>query len=206
MKGMKAASGLDFPSKGVDGRGHPSVAAVAVAGVVVGHLITYVLLLPRPSDRAIVLRDTGHAYFPAVLQAALLVGALSLGSWFLRTVIGRERSAPSSSTLFARLARLQLAGFAAMEVVERIASGTPLVELLRDHIVVGLAVQLVIAWLAARFLAALARAAERIRGAGAEGRPARAVIPFPLLRGDVRGGLVRGTFAARAPPCAICVP
>jgi hypothetical protein len=182
------------------------VAAVAVAGVVVGHVITYALLVPRPSDRAAVLRDTGHAYFPVALQAALLLGAVSLGSWFLRAVTGRDRSPVRPSTLFGRLARLQVTGFAAMEVVERVASGTPLIELVRDHVVVGLAVQLLLAWLAARLLAALTRTADRISRAATPWRPARAFVQLAPLRRRVRGRLVRGAPAARAPPGIVRVP
>jgi hypothetical protein len=179
------------------------VAGVAVAGVVVGHLITYLLLVPRASARAMLLRETGHAYLPAAVQAALLVAVLSLGSWLLRTVAGRHRSPVRPSTLFGRLARLQLAGFAAMEVVERLASGTPLVELVRDHVVIGFAVQLLVAWLAARLLTALTRAAEVVRRAGVERRPERALVRFVFLPPDVGGRLVHDASAARAPPSAV---
>jgi hypothetical protein len=193
-------------SEGHDAKSRLPVAAVAVAGVVVGHLITYALLVPRPSDRAEVLRDTGHVYFPVALQAALLVGAVSLGWWFLRALTGRDRSQVRPSTLFGRLARLQLAGFAAMEVVERVASGTPLIELVRDHVVVGLAVQLLLAWLAARLLAALTKTADRIGRAETAWRPPGAFVPLPPLRRPVRGRLVCGAAAARAPPRIVGVP
>jgi hypothetical protein len=174
-----------------------------VAGVVVGHLITYLLLVPRPSARAALLHQTGHAYLPAAVQAALLVAALSLGSWFLRMVAGRHRSPARSSTLFGRLARLQLAGFAAMEVFERLASGIPLVELVRDHVVIGFAVQLLVAWLAARLLTVLTRVAEVVRRAGVERRPERALEPFLFRRRDVCGRLLHDASAARAPPSAV---
>jgi hypothetical protein len=182
------------------------VPAVAIAGVVVGHLITYAVLVPGPSDRAAVLRDTGHAYFPLALQAALLVGAVSLGSWFLRALTVRDRSPVTTSTLFGRLARLQVAGFAAMEILERVASRTPLIELVRDHVVVGLAVQLLVAWLAARLLAALTRTADRVGHLANRWRPAGAFVSLPALRLRARGRLARRAAAARAPPGLLRAP
>jgi hypothetical protein len=173
---------------------------VAVAGILLGHLITYMLLVPRAGERAAILHETGHGYFPVALEAALVVAALSLVSWFLGAVARRDRSVKSRS-LFVRLARLQVAGFAAMEVTERIASGTPLLELVRDHIVVGLAVQLIVAWLASRVLAALGRVAERIHGSDGADVP-RAVLGIHVPGTDVDGRVVPAAPSARAPPRA----
>jgi hypothetical protein len=196
---QRASGYIGFPA-GVGGRGQQPLVGVAVAGVVVGHLLTYLLLVPGPA-RAGVLHHTGHAYFPLAVRAALVVAALSLGSWFLRAIT-RRRGDAADSSLFARLARLQLAGFAAMEITERVTSGTPLIELVHDHIVLGLAVQVAVAWLAARVLTALDRVAEVISGT-AENRAPRPVLAALVLSGlNAVGRLVPAAAAARAPPRA----
>jgi hypothetical protein len=191
-------TGGSVPVDEVRARRRPSIVAVAVVGILLGHVITYVLLVPGADERAVILQETGHGYFPVALQAALVVAALSLASWFLGAIARRDRAVGSPS-LFARLARLQIAGFVAMEIAERLASGTPLLELVHDHIAVGIAVQLVVAWLGARLLAALGRVAERIGGSEDAYGP-RVVLGVAAPCGDVNGRLVAAAPSARGPP------
>jgi hypothetical protein len=178
----------------------PPWVAVAAAGVVVGHLLTYLIAIPHAHEREALLRETGHSYFPVLAQLALLAGAVALGALFLRqlTGIGWLRSRPMS--LFARLACTQVGAFAAMEVAERLVSGAPLAELVHDHIFVGLLVQVAIAWLGARVIEALSRAADRVRASLASLRRVRALISLdPPRREPIAAGFVP-VAAARAPP------
>jgi hypothetical protein len=152
---------------------------LGAAAVLVGHGITYALVHPDGHERAGILASTGHAYLHLldgpglVLAIASVFAAASVG-------FGRHGDAPDRGTLFRRLATFQLAAFVAMEVAERVGSGSygagtgDLTVL-----VVGVAVQLVLALAGASLLRALHRGGERL--STALGR-ARRVFP-PVIVG-----------------------
>ena len=188
-------------SAGAGVRSAPAV-ILALAGVVVGHALTYLLVLPHAHERAAVLRETGHAYFASFAELAVLAGAVALGVVFLRHLTTASRRRSPGMPGFASLASLQVVGFAAMEVTERVASGTPLAEFVRERLFVGLLVQVAVAWLLARIVQLVHAAAERVRTAGAPHRRVRAVSSVaPPAREPVAIGVVI-VAGARAPPCA----
>jgi hypothetical protein len=184
----------------------PPWVAVALAGVAVGHVLTYVIAVPHAHDRDVVLRATGHGYFPLFAQVAALAGALALGALFLSrlTRLGPLRLGPSS--LFARLACAQAGAFAAMEVTERLVSDTPLEEFVRDHLFVGLLLQVLLAWVGARSIQALSRAAERARPSLGGRLHIRAVVSLVRpLREPIAPGFVPLATARAPPPVALAV-
>ena len=55
-------------------RGLPTF-GLAMAGLVLGHVLAYLIAVPDPHHRAFVLQRTGHEYLPAMAEAALVRGA-----------------------------------------------------------------------------------------------------------------------------------
>lgn len=148
--------------------------AAGVAGVVGAHLLAYALAYSNPSVRAQALRDTGHGYFPAALWLAAGAAALSLAAAAARGAAltvrhGRGRSAVPG---IGALAGWQAVLFLLVESGERVLSGTPLGEMARGReVMIGLAVQVVVATVIVLLLGATERVAARI--ATARRRPAR---------------------------------
>jgi hypothetical protein len=153
----------------------------AVAGVVLAHVVDYTVVFPHPAERGHQLLASGHGYWPAAVAVALVGGTLAVGLTIARGgrrgLLGRWAVPDDGPTAvrLARLAALQLGLFTAMELAEHAAAGLPPSELVhRPELVVGLAVQLVVAagtLLALKGLEALAeRVAARWRVTGAHER------------------------------------
>jgi hypothetical protein len=145
---------------------HLGVAGVALAGVLAGHAVTYLLLtLGSP---AALLASTGHGYLDAAARvglAAAILGVLALFADRLRTVLGGGAAGipVDAHGLYLRLASVQVGLFVFQEIGERWASGAPVPGVL-DHGLLGIGVvlQLILAALGARFLRWVLRAADRI--------------------------------------------
>ena len=177
-----------------------AILGVALGGVLIGHELTYAILLPNATARDAVLASTGHGYMGFANNLALAVGVVSLAAIFLGR-LGRRREDPSFGELAIRLAGFQILAFATIELVERIGAGASINDLVRI-VPVGGVTQLVVAAVAAVVLRALLRAADAV--ADLLGSPA----PAPRL-GSIRlvvpAGIVPGTTAplglrGRAPP------
>jgi hypothetical protein len=135
-----------------------------MAGLVLGHVLAYLIAVPDPHHRAFVLQQTGHEYLPAMAEAALVLALAGIAA----VVIGAFAPEPRGGSealwrLAGRLALVQVLAFGGQEVVERIVAGAPLRHLASDHIlVIGMAVQVVVAVAAAAFLRWLARTSTRL--------------------------------------------
>lgn len=118
---------------------------VAGAGLVLGHWLAYAIGTPQAHVRDELLRSTGHGYLPYATQVALLAGAIGLVGLFLTRLTRREARGPFAGDV-AKLAAVQSAAFVAMEVGERLLSGSSLHDLTHGPLlVIGLGVQLVLA-------------------------------------------------------------
>jgi hypothetical protein len=184
------------------------LAGAAVAGAVAGHALAYVLTVPETGPRLALLAATGHAYWPAAIAAALVLGLVSLGA----TVTGRFRAglrpgparpAEPLSRLAVRLALLQIAIFLVQEVLERAAAGAPLATLLDARLLAaGMLVQILVAAVLATVLTLSGRAAQaagralRLRG---RRRPATVRRPRPVVHAR-RSRLLAAGLGGRAPP------
>jgi hypothetical protein len=168
------------------GSGRPSVpalpvAALAAAAVVLGHKVVYALAIPAVAERSELLSRTGHGYLPGATRLLVMAALTGLGSLFLRAVGRRDTGAPDRVSMFARLAILQVSIFAVMEIVERLAAGTPIAGIV-DHglFVLGIAAQLLLAFAGAALLRLIHRRAESVT---AWGSPpvlrARAIAAIP---------------------------
>ncbi|TMK96426.1 MAG: hypothetical protein E6G40_11905 [Actinobacteria bacterium] len=172
---------------------------MAAAGVVLGHWLTYVFAVPDAQVRTEILAASGHSYWLLAIKAAVVLTV------FLRHLGAATRGEPTVAdrliALAARLSIAQLVAFTAMEVAERIAAGTPVAAMFGHHLfVLGLAVQIVVAFAGAFFLLWFGRAAARIcqaitarspsRAAALGARPSLLLVrPVPVLAG---AGGVRG--------------
>jgi hypothetical protein len=187
-------------------RGLPVVGA-AFGGVVLGHWLGYLLAMPSAGIRDEVLAATGHAYWLTTVKQAVVLVVVSLAAIamrefrLVRAPDVREGTGPGSLAL--RLAGLQVLGFLALELTERVAAGAPISSILAHHVLVlGLLVQVVLAASAALVLSLFARAA------GALARAlVRALFPRPACRAFprlpvtvLRPVLATGSAGPRSPP------
>ena len=183
---------------------HPAaLLALGLGGVLAGHTLVYRLLIPDAHTRAAELAATGHGYLSGadVIATVAIVAALAFA--FLGGVLGER--APSGALLVRRIAMFQVTAFVAMELIERLASGT-VGHALPAVLLVGLPVQLVVALAMAAVAAWLARAGRAVTGSPREVVGARPpLLAFEIHpRSPLRAG---AAWAARgrSPPSLLPV-
>jgi hypothetical protein len=178
----------------------------AAFGAVAGHALTYMVAIPDPVTRQLFLAVTGHAYLPAVVPAALILGIFAALSTVIRHLAG-AREDPVERWTWGRtietLGVLQCAIFLTQETVERVAVGAPPGTLFHDHVFpIGLLVQLGVAVVVTLVLFALGRTVEAVAAALSRRAPApregRAFAPIPMS--GLRSRLVAVSGSIRAPP------
>lgn len=168
--------------------------ASGISGVVLAHVVAYVLAFSDAHQRALVLHETGHGYFSIAPWIAAGAGTVALA----RVAI-RAASAPDGQRSWSivpgwrPLALWQGALFLSVETTERLVARAPLSEMVHGHeVLLGLAVQLLLAGavvvalrlterLSARIAVALRRRPRRV-GATIPLRPAQLGVPRPLRR------------------------
>ena len=177
----------------------------AAAGLVLGHALAYLIAIPDPHQRVFALQRAGHAYLPALDQAAMMLAIAGVAAIVVRAF---SRTREAGSERFVRVAALlavvQTSAFACQEVLERLVSGAPLGELAHDQIlVIGVLVQVLVAIVAAGVLWLLARTSGRLAAASAIRAPLPRHRSVPALRLTVRRpyALLFATAGSiRAPP------
>jgi hypothetical protein len=177
--------------------------AAGVTGVVVAHVVAYVLAFSNPSQRAHVLRDTGHGYFSIAVWAGLAAGALAVAVVVARAAAGEPDSRPNQVVPpFGALALWQGCLFLAVEVSERLAAGAPLAEMVHSHeLLIGLAVELLVAAAVVLVLGGTALVTARL--AAALRRPRFLAVRdarSPRPRGAAPVAVRRTGIRSRAPP------
>ena len=184
-------------------RGFP-IFGTAAAGLVLGHALAYLIAIPDPHQRAFALQRTGHAYLPAVDQAVLMLVVAGMAA----VVVRAFAHTGDRTERFGRLARVlvvaQTSAFAAQEVLERLVSRAPLGGLAHDHILVtGIAVQVVVAVVAASILWLVARTATRLAAVVAARTRLpriRVVFALPVTARRPHAPLFATASSVRAPP------
>jgi hypothetical protein len=187
------------------------VFAVAAGGVLVGHWLTYALLLAEPARREAVLSSTGHGYLRVASVTVLVLILLALGSAVMCALDARSVPAGASRAarirrLFPRLWLLQGATFAGMEVAERLVAGASLGDVLLGRVLlVGLLVQALAAVVGAVLLHVLRRAAaglaRLVDSLGTASAPRILPSLAPCLN-RLRAPLLAGAAGLRGPPLA----
>ena len=144
-------------------RGLP-VFGFGVAGLLIGHAISYAIAIPDPHHRDLVLERTGHGYLPLFGEAALILLLAGVAAVVARALAGgRPERAGRFAGLAALLICVQVSAFVGQEVLERLVAGVPLGDLAQDHLLsIGLLVQVGVAVCAAGLLRLLARTSSRI--------------------------------------------
>jgi hypothetical protein len=189
-------------------RVRPGVLGTAVAGVVAGHLLTYLLAFAGDRLRHAVLTETGHRHWEALVPLAALVGVASAIGVVARNARSEAGGHPGEGRflpLALRLAAAQLSLFVALEVLERLVAGAPLSSLFGHGLLwLGLGVQAAVAVAAALVLRVLAGVAAAVARALREAVPrARSPVPVPVAgRPVVRSVLMGGAWGLRGPPAA----
>jgi hypothetical protein len=181
------------------------VLGAATAGLVLGHALAYLIAIPDPHERAFALQRAGHAYLPALDQAALMLAIAGVAAVVVRAFARRGDGATERfGRLGALLVVVQTSAFACQEVLERLVSGAPLGELARDHILlIGLLVQVVVAMVAAGVLWLLARTSARLAATVAirASLPRyRSVFALPVTARRPHVALFATAGSVRAPP------
>lgn len=173
----RRASGPGSPTlSAVFGRRQWVAALLVPFGVVASHTLSYLLAHPGGADRARALGSMHTHLAPLTLlgAAATLAALLTAGDAGYRGIRLR--------VTVGRIAALQAAAFAAMEVGERVADGGGLSGALHEPAVwIGLVVQLGVAWLARWLL----RAGELV-GATLAARRTRRPRRAPVVVGASR--------------------
>jgi hypothetical protein len=180
-------------------------AGAALAGAVVGHILTYLVAFVNPHSRQAALDETGHSYWNLAVAMAIAVGVWSAGLLVLRRFRRTRREDQPEGGLFhsaCRLAILQVTLFVCLEVGERLAAGAPLRGLIgHDLLPLGLVFQVLVALGLALMLRALATVVEIVARAleAPRPRPLRAwSLPRPALQPTPL--LLTGGWGSRGPP------
>lgn len=156
--------------------------ASGITGVVVAHLVAYVLAYSDAHQRAHVLHDTGHGYFAFAAWLGAAVAAASMAAVAAKAA-GRTASGRGVSVVpgFSALALWQGLLFLAVETTERVVAGASLLEMVHGHeVLIGLAVQVVVAAAIVVLLRGTERLSARIANA----------LQHPLVAED-RGARLR---------------
>ncbi|HET6771595.1 MAG TPA: hypothetical protein VFH75_08145 [Actinomycetota bacterium] len=131
-----------------------AIGGLAWSGVVLGHLLAYVLAHPAEAERSARLASSGHDSFPLLLISAL-AGIPAVLSLLAVRVIRGDRS-PALLSIAICLAAIQVPTFLAMEFFERGMSLEQM--LLEPAVVMGLAIQVLVALISSLLVRTFVRA------------------------------------------------
>jgi hypothetical protein len=183
-------------------RGLP-VFGFAVLGLLLGHALSYLIAVPDPHHRDLILQRTGHGYLPAFGELAAVLALAGVASLVVRAFACRGGRPPETAPV-GLLVTIQVAAFLGQEVLERVVAGAPLGDLLsQDVLAIGVIAQVAVATVAAFTLRWLTRAAA---GIAAFVEP-RAALPRPVAVGTLPDSVSRplapehaGPRSPRGPP------
>lgn len=131
-----------------------AIGGLAWSGVVLGHLLAYVLAHPAEAERSARLASSGHDSFPLLLISAL-AGIPAVLSLLAVRVIRGDRS-PALISIAMCLAAIQVPTFLSMEFFERGMSFERM--LLEPAVVIGLGIQVLVAFISAVLVRTFVRA------------------------------------------------
>lgn len=182
-----------------------AVFAFAIAGLVLGHALAYVLAMPDPHHRDLVLARTGHDYLPTAAQLALILAFAGAAATAAGGILSRrDGESDGWLTLAVRLAIVQASAFAGQEILERIVTGTPLADLVHQHLLVaGLVAQVAVAFASSAVLQWIARSSARLANARWTSLPTPRLVPafaLPAANDVLRHSDAHRSSAQRAPP------
>jgi hypothetical protein len=179
--------------------------AFAVGGLLVGHALAYLIAVPDPHHRDLVLGRTGHAYLPTLAEVAIVLVLAAAAALVARVLGGRPAAEPSYRSVATRLAVLQVLAFGGQEVTERLVARVSLADLVHDHVLaIGVVAQVAVALAAGLLLRWLVRASRRVASIS-PAAPARLRPPLVVAvardRRIAPSIAVRTASTVRGPPC-----
>lgn len=131
-----------------------AIGGLAWSGVVLGHLLAYILAHPGEAERSARLASSGHGSFPLLVISALAVIPAILSLLAVRLIRGDRSLALPSIVLV--LAAIQVPTFIAMEFFER---GMSLERMLLEPVVIlGLVIQVLVAFISSMLVRTFVRA------------------------------------------------
>jgi len=130
------------------------LALLAFAGTLAAHSIAYWLVAPDPHHHASLLLSTGHGYWGVVTPVAMGLAVAGIAG----ALISSSGAAARFGDVAGRAIVLQLVAFLVMETIERASVGESLAVFQEPVVLVGLAVQTLIALVIAGLLLVLTRA------------------------------------------------
>lgn len=149
-------------------RARVPIGLIALAAMLGSHWIAYVLAAPDPHARVDLLASTGHGYWPSAAGFAVAALVLGLGAFISQRLTPTVRSTRRRVFTHAlpRFLVLQVGGFTALEMVERLVSGHDVgfQDLLASTFLIGIAIQLIAALVSALVLVLVATVIERLIG------------------------------------------
>lgn len=157
--------------------GRPLI-GIAVGGMVLGHVLGYLIAFPAQALRAEHLAATGHGSFSAVAMLALAVAGGSILVVGARAV--REGGDVAVAPATAQLVRLQVPAFLLLELIER--GWDPARTLADPGVRVGLVIQALVAVAIAALLGTLVRGVRALASAARPSWPRPASLPLPFPR------------------------
>jgi hypothetical protein len=139
---------------------------VASAALVLGHWAAYMLAYRQIRLRDAVLAQTGHSYVASAGRLAFVVCFLAL-AWFGTEACTRESQTewrgPRFGPLAGRLIGVQIIGFSALEIVERVVARAPVMEMLGHYtFALGLVMQVLTALAASLVILLLTRTVRHV--------------------------------------------
>lgn len=141
----------------------PAWIGVATAALLLGHWAAYVLAYRQIRLRDVVLATTGHSYLAPAGKLAFVLAFLGL-AWLGTEACKREPAGMPSrfGSVALRMIGVQLIGFSALEVVERIVAHVPVMEMFGHYTyVLGLLMQVLTALAGALIVLLLTRTVRR---------------------------------------------
>lgn len=186
-----------------------ATSAATAAGVLLAHWIAYLLAFPDAGTRAAVLAHAGHGYWSLAVKGVVPLAAAGLAVVLSRAFLEQDPADSRItwlerwSALTARLAALQVGAFLVLEVAERAVAGMGGRSLFAGSVLaLGLALQVLVAGVAALALLCLARTAARIVGAFRVSTRVGPVRPRIGEAGPAHHGtlVLAGASGVRGPP------
>ena len=136
---------------------------IAVAGMVLGHFVTYLIAFPQQHHRDLVLQVTGHDYLSAFTHAALVLAMAGAVAIVVRACNTPERGSVSTfASLAGTLALVQVSAFVGQEVLERVVAGAPLGDLGSPLLAIGVIAQVTVAVAGSAITVWLAMTSDRL--------------------------------------------
>ncbi|CAN5759102.1 hypothetical protein BH20ACT23_BH20ACT23_17850 [soil metagenome] len=134
--------------------------------------MAYWLVAPDPHHHASLLLSTGHGYWGIVTPVAMGLAVAGIAG----ALISRSGAPSRFGAVAGRAVALQLVAFLSMETIERATVGGSLVVVKEPVVLVGLALQMLIALALAGLLLVLTRALDSLNGSN--------VLPLPAVDGS----------------------